>query len=582
MLLAMVLRLACALPVLLAVLSADQQRPGFRGGIDLVTLDVSAIGQDGRPLRDLRLDELTLTVDGKPRVITSFEYNEVAHPTSAGGNPAFSAPPPAGSNLPAEAGRNVFIVVLHDHIRPGNERQAMQGVGHLVDQLTPRDRIAVVTMPFGRVEVDLTSDFKRVKARLPQIIGHSTEAVPKGEQTTSEGRALVDFLKNLVKLQGPKTIVLISEGFNTGSGRVPTADNELDTGTAILTRLGSQVTEIADLRSAAAAARANFYVIQPNNMPTDAAIKDRADEGINRGFSDQMEVQTSALASVASVTGGQYFRLSGTATNVFDRILRETSGYYALAFESDPEDRTVNKERSIVIRTTRPGVKLQARRTFLNQGIRQGTKSASARAMLNDPLAYGDVLLRATAYTTRGTGGKLKVVAVAEALEPTSLKEVAFALVDAKRSIAAAWPADIKAAGAPIVAAELVTPGHYRLRAAAVDTDGRGGSVDYEFDAALQPVGALSAGSMMLGTASDEGTFQPRLVFAEGQEITSYFELYGTAADVTVAGEIRTVDGTLMATSPGTLAPTRDADRRVVTSAFVLRKLSPAITSFAA
>ena len=49
------------------------QQPVFRSGVDLVTVDVLVVDKDGRPIPELKAEDFTVAVDGKPRRITSVE-----------------------------------------------------------------------------------------------------------------------------------------------------------------------------------------------------------------------------------------------------------------------------------------------------------------------------------------------------------------------------------------------------------------------------------------------------------------------------------------------------------------------------
>src|SRR5919198_5481502 len=130
--------IACAVSA--SLLAQQQQPPTFRGGINLITLDITATGPDGWPVRDLRPNEITLVVNGRERAIKSFELMEVAPPRAQ--RPARAAAPAAKSN-PAPAsnvstpGRSVFFVIMHEHICHGNERQALEGARTFIDQLEP-------------------------------------------------------------------------------------------------------------------------------------------------------------------------------------------------------------------------------------------------------------------------------------------------------------------------------------------------------------------------------------------------------------------------------------------------------------
>jgi len=570
--------LACGLTS--TVVARQQQPPRFRGGITLVTMDVTATGSDGWPVRDLRQDEVTLLVNGRERPIKSFELIEVA-PRVPAGKHAATTPALVPASNAAPGSRNVFFVILHDHICPGQEHMAIEGAKAFIDQLAPRDRVAVLTMPFGRLEVDLTTDHARAKARLSSIVGHAQTS--SGNQTTSETRALLDFVRGLAALEGAKTIVLMSAGLSGDGPQVfmpgDVATIAPDGGGSGLMSASTTLGESGGLRGAAAAARAQFYVIRTNTfpqcpgmptsakLPTSIAQKEAADKAI----SDGVISQESALATVASVTGGQYFALSARATGVFDLILRETSAYFAVAFEADADD-LAGKNRRVEVRTSRPGVKIRARLTFPKAPAAATSTAASVRDMAASTVAYHELPLWAAAFPSRGPSGQLKIPIVVDSLE-RSWKESAFTIVASTTGkIVAAWPGDVPSAG-PIIAAQTLPAGHYRLRAAVVDRDNRRGAVDYEFDAKLAEAGPLKLGAMMVGTVVD-GKFQPRLVSAAGSTATAYFEIYGTAADVSVMFTLtKPEDDAPLATEAGDLTATRDADRRVATASIPLGDL---------
>ena len=567
--------------VALTFAASAQQPPQFRSGVDLVTLDLTAMGPDGSPIPDLRAEEITITVLNRPRRIRSFEYVAVA-PVSRAAAKGPGAGVAPGTNLETGMGRTVFVLVFHEHIRPGNERIAMEGVRRIIDQLEPRDRVAILTMPFGRVEVDLTADHERAKSRLHQIIGRSDpgDPVATGSKTNSESLNLLAFLKDITPLAGPKTVLLISEGFQTGSV-FDERDTTLTSAPALLDRpetaavvpllnnVAALQGEISDLRTAAAAARAQFYVIQPYNFPVDAAFKNPGREGLGNSPYATLATQNSALAALAGVLGGRYIMLSGASAPVFDRIVRETSGYYALAFETEAEDRE-GKADHVEVATSRKGVTLRARRTFLDP-LPPARKAATitVQAMLSEGASYTGVPLRASAFVSRAADGQVKVMALAESLAP-KLKDAGFVLVNSKNVVVASWPAELPAGAGPIVSAQIVPTGHYRLRAAAVDTNGIGGAVDYEFDASLATIGPLLASSLMTGV-QEAATFRPRLVFTPGDDLVPYFEIYGTAEDVEAAFElVRSSGGAALAVETATQASTRDADRWIVSATLPL------------
>ena len=142
---------------------------------------------------------------------------------------------------------------------------------------------------------------------------------------------------------------------------------------------------------------------------------------------------------------------------------------------------------------------------------------------------FGGVPLRAAAFTALGTGGKVKVTALAEPVDPAApLTAVMAALIDPAGRVVAQWAAADPTV-IPLSGAMLVEAGPYRLRVTATDKNGRGGAVDYEFDARLTPAGSLQVSSLILGV-SHSGTFVPKLQFGREPVALASLELSGPIA----------------------------------------------------
>ena len=326
------------LPVLIAAVVLVQQ-PQFRGGVELVTVDVRVIGPGGQPVTDLRPEDIALKVDGKVRAIKSLNLLRAG---------AMSAP---------AIGRTLILVFDNEHIRPNNQKPAVDGAIKALDALGPGDRVALVTLPNGRVVVNLTTDLAQIRQALPLMIGgyHDTLDLPDGGSMRAERvmcamYALRDFFNGLRKLAGPKTIVLVSEGF-TCEGPSGYRDTRLD---------GRP--ELADLAAAAGAARAQVYVIQPSNsMIIDSSRALR--KGLPDDEGQRRDDAQGTIENIATVTGGDLFRLSATADAVYARVIRETSAYYELAFEPAESDRN-GKDHAISVKVSRPKTLVRARPSF--------------------------------------------------------------------------------------------------------------------------------------------------------------------------------------------------------------------------
>ena len=337
------------LATLLSLLGLVAQDPQFRGGVELVTVHVRVVDADGTALMGLGWDDFELRVDGKTRRVTSAHLIRAATSSTLAGTTAGTSASATSITSSRTLGRTLILVFDHEHIRPNNERAAVLGATRMLDRLDARDRVALVTLPNGRIEVNLTSDFEQVSQALQRVAGRDYD-MPRGIGWPEVGctfTALLDLLSGLRSVDGLKTIVFVSEGFGCSQPVRSRMDDSRD---------------LEDLASLSASARAQFYVVQPNNaMLIDASRK--LPSGLPDAEVQRRDKSTNMLEDIAGVTGGDLFRLSGTADAVFDRVLRETSAYYELAFEPLASERN-GKDHSIRVKVDRPKVTVRARPSF--------------------------------------------------------------------------------------------------------------------------------------------------------------------------------------------------------------------------
>src|SRR5262245_34331265 len=104
---------AAGTPGVAPTAAPQQPAPVFRAGVDLLTLDVTALDDDGRQVRDLEAGEFVVEVNGRERRVASVEYVPAAAPRRAG-----AAPPAAARDrfystnaLPESRGRQVLMLV---------------------------------------------------------------------------------------------------------------------------------------------------------------------------------------------------------------------------------------------------------------------------------------------------------------------------------------------------------------------------------------------------------------------------------------------------------------------------------------
>ena len=146
---------------------------GVRGQ-DLLAVEFMAVAEDGSPISDLRADDVTVRIDGRSRSIRSLQLIAVADPWFPGDEtPAAPLPRPFGTNTASDTGRTAIIVLDDASLRAGREDPLGEAVDRFLTSLAPRDRVVLVTMPYGGVKVDLTTEHDRVRTALSQLVGQA-------------------------------------------------------------------------------------------------------------------------------------------------------------------------------------------------------------------------------------------------------------------------------------------------------------------------------------------------------------------------------------------------------------------------
>jgi len=560
-------------------------------------IDFNAVASDGRPILDLKVEELSLKVDGKPRVIHSINLIQVPGGQSGrdAAHPVLDSP--FATNAAVDTGRTMIFVVDDESLRPGSERAARQAASQFLAGLAPRDRVALFTVPHGGMKVDLTSDFDKVRTALGQITGQAPENESLSDaacRTRTDLQSIAGMLDSLAGGQSPVTVVFLTSTL-TGSRSQSTMSRSNTTsatgaplpGARTMGACELQPEEFDKVAQAAQQARAHFYIIQPElnasarltNPSGGTGISPRVGGDVVRG-TDSFE---QGINDLAGVTGGEHYPLSSTGDSALIKIALETSAYYMVTFEPEDMERNGASHR-VELKVSRPGVAL---RTLPGVLIPAATAASAApvttpKTMMGEMRAYRDLTLRSAGFTARyQTGGKMQVVAVFEPDDPlVTLTSAMAGLFDSSGKLVHSWiaqPSDL--AKTPVTAALVAAPGKYRLRIAATDKSGRSGATDWDIDANLTPAGTLKMSSLLLGKTKD-GMFMPKLQFTDEPVVIAYLELYGERTDkdrpVVVMFQVaKSPDGPALLVQPASVDETRDLDRFIVEAAIPLGALEP-------
>jgi VWFA-related protein len=582
----------------------------FPSRVELVAVELIVVDGDGRPIPDLGPSDFELQVEGRPRNVVSAEFVPVAQEAEEA--PAGPADTGFTTNETVRPGRLVLLVVDTDNIELFSGRDTMRAASKVLGRLGPADRVGLVTIPTSGPREEFTSEHERVAKALDKVVGRGTlvgkrasisEAAglmaggPSGasndpnawamaqtadtdrwqlrleyESVSSRSRAMIKAAFDALRpLSGQKVLVLVSQGLGFPE---------------TLERPGIGGSELCELVAAATAAHVAFYVVPVaarSPLPSIDSDLDVTTLALDR------QLHLSGLEMLAEDAGGAILR--GEPERAFERVLRETSGYYRLGFEPEGRDRD-GKAQSLRVAVTRKGAVVRARPTdvFRRATASNETNGDLASALRSPTLASGLPLRVATWSLAAPEPGKVKLLVGAEIggeAEPHGLA-VGYVLLDARGKIVASARQSLLDGVRPAVgpipysASAVVAPGVYRLRVAVRDGRGRIASVEHPVAAGLVRAGPLTLSDLLLGRAPEPAkAFRPAIApEASGDGLFLRGEVYGeegSALDSATAtlDVVSSETGASVHSSAARLAPASTPGRRVVQLRLPVADLAP-------
>jgi hypothetical protein len=529
-----------------------------------VKIDFRALTEDGQQVADLKAEEVTLKVNGKPRQIQSLGRFQVAATDATPGESAL--PPPYATNAVGRNGRVIHVLVDDDSITPGREAQVREAMRLLVSELTPGDMLGVLTTQ-GQINFRPSTDLPRVTRAVDGMVGRNSATETEADAQCRTTRVLAAVGSMLALTSGTPTTIVIFSG-----GLTPPSQKIID-----MTRRSNPSA------SQAAAATNDVCPVRPEDFENTGLVAASARADIylfhlTEAMANRSSAQDAGFESLAGVTGGEFTRLTASPQPAISRLLRETASYYTATFEPDPSERNGGTFR-VELRSTRDRVKLRTRPSVeIHRDIVKA--AASPKEMLRTAAAYADLPLRAVGHTSRTPGSdEVKVVSFFESLDPSvTLASASVGLFDEKNTLKKQWtalPADL--AKRPVMAALGASPGTYRVRVAAVDGTGRAGTTDYELKVEVTRADPLKLSTLVLGTQEAGGGFAPRLEFGKEPIAIGLLEIYGVPKGGAVTVDldvVSTPEGTALATAQTTITPGPTDDMRIAFGGFNIGDLA--------
>jgi len=391
--------------------TTETQAPQFRSEVELVLVDMTVTSGDGTPVASLRPDQVDLRVDGEPRGVKWLRYvRSDAALAPAALAPAPPSPAAAEPGQPTPESRQFVLVVDREGMPAGGGMAMLDAAVRFVEQLPVTDRVAAWVLPTPPARLSLNQPRPEVVAALRGAVGTAAQPTSLVRMTPGEAKAIeigdTEMLRTVIARECARPVL--------AGTTCPQIVRFEATTRALDAEHHSEVTSrvLQDLFRALAGVPGPKHVVLITGGVLESArlLKDtaavaagarvhvhafplpRADwyEDVGRGPELLSELnltpEVSAVQSLAVMTGGYTF--TGIAPRAgFDRLARELSASYLLAFEPAPRDRDGEMHEIRVRLRDVPGASVRARRRFSIPAAPPETTRAAQPADAHEPPA---------------------------------------------------------------------------------------------------------------------------------------------------------------------------------------------------
>ena len=410
----------------------------FRAGVEAVEIDVRVVDEQGNLVTGLARDDFEVFENGVRQQVTAFTALDVPFvPRPA----AAAIEPDVQTNRTPFNGR-LYMLVLDDlHTHPLQSNRVKRAVRRFLDEhFAANDRAAlVVTSGSTEASQEVTSSRAALLAALDRFSGRKIRSStleridyyymnrdvleredngrpriddPRDSERGHNARLALDTLAAAARWLGSvparrKALLFVSEGIDYDIHNI--FENK---------DASSIVSASRDAITAAARGNVTIYGIDPRGLTLgDDGIEVASlpeDTSLNLGTSSMLsEVQRSqdSLRTLSEETGGFAVVNANDLRGGFDRIVRENSRYYLLAYEPT-NTRRDGRFRKVEVRVKRPGLRVEARRGYVAAKAEE-TRRAEAREeaapdlrpLLDSPVPVTGLPLTSSIAAFRGANG---------------------------------------------------------------------------------------------------------------------------------------------------------------------------------
>jgi VWFA-related protein len=504
------------------------QAPTFRLNVEYVEVDAVVTDRDGQFVRGLAKDDFQIFEDGKPQPISTFAVVDI--PVERAQRPLGASnaiEPDVKSNERPFEGR-IYVMLVDDlHTYFGRTPRVRAAARQFIQQnLGANDLMAVVhTAGPSDASQEFTSNKRLLLAAVDRTMGRKLDSATvtktdeyfrqqsSGRQTGDPLTDPLDAERQTNARQSLDALKNIAEWFSTVRGRRKTilfVSEGIDYDITDFGNSGASLIMDSTRETLAAAARGNvsIYGIDPRGLTSlaDQSIEvgsfpDDTSLGLgNQSLMRELQLSQSSLRQLSDDTGGFAVVNKDDFATAFDRIVRDNSSYYAMAYYP-PSDKA-GKFHKIEVRVRRPDLRVRARQGYVTpkpaSPVKEKSPAAATgnlttpklREVLDSPLPVSGLAMKVFATPFKGVAPNASVLLGVELrgrdlrLDPTDKVAVTYAVVDHDGKIRAGstdslamtlkpeTKTRVAASGLRLLERVDLPPGRYQVRVAAHDQGG--------------------------------------------------------------------------------------------------------------
>jgi VWFA-related protein len=431
--------------------------------VDLVRFDVRVVDEAGRPITDLKPEEIVIEEAGKPLPVLFFQ--RITEPAESFREEALRAVTAQVSSNEAFPRGHLYILLFdQEHITPGNEQRARMAAEQFIRmRVRTSDRIALYAIPGPGPQIGFTADKTRVLKQLDSIRGgyQRTVLTPFGTMAIYEAHRVVQGDTKLIsdlllRMQTESGADIVGTAAGAPAGRAAAGAGGEDASVTqrllienarvvvnqsdgasrqFLQRLADVVRQFRDvegrktvvlfsegffqdnlsreLEEVAAAAAQSYCVFYTFDLNQRSGNLEEAHVA-ETVRSSEIQARIAPLSTLAVETDGMMVVDATSRTgDALNRIAEQAQDYYLLGFTPSEEARlNRGKYRRVNVKVTRPGARVSARTGYaVAPEQTPADRKRAINAVLGAPFAQQGLKLDYTTYVMKGTdAGQHRVI----------------------------------------------------------------------------------------------------------------------------------------------------------------------------